>query len=160
MLLKLWFTAIGFSKSGHMVSNTAKSNSTTLVKNIRRHSVASHPFSSCNNNFSPLIHIKNLSTPLTVINSSTKMTISKINVTSTTNTSSSSISHQRTLSLPITAVAINNGQTSKKCVFHCMYFFFFSLTVFKSLCCLLLKIKLSKFIRCTNCLSFVITKFY
>ncbi|KAJ8687318.1 hypothetical protein QAD02_023112 [Eretmocerus hayati] len=91
---------IGVTDSGTLGTNVY-TKSSTVTANRRRHSVASHPVSSVNNNKSQFNHAS----------------ASSSSTTSTTSTAT--ISHQRTLSLPLAAVAINQTQSSKRSVLRC-----------------------------------------
>lgn len=98
----------------------ASTNANCTVTTKRRHSVASHPHSASN----PLSNTTSSSSTTT---SSTTCNTKTSTSTSTTNTpiattTIATISHQRTLSLPLAAAAINQTQPSKRSVKRCMYF--------------------------------------
>lgn len=88
--------------------------------NRRRHSVASQPITAIN---SQSVNVTTTTTPTL---SSTIGVLTTSNNNNTTTTSTTMIitpkSHQRTLSLPLAAVAINQTQSSKRSVLRCMYF--------------------------------------
>lgn len=95
---------VGVSESGN-IGTIVLTKSSTGIMNRRRHSVASHPIPSINNNISQFNHVNATSSS-----------------SATSTTSTATISHQRTLSLPLAASAINQTQSSKRSMLRCMYF--------------------------------------
>ncbi|XP_043685810.1 insulin receptor substrate 1 isoform X1 [Vespula pensylvanica] len=102
------FTAVAGTGAG--TAGIASINVNCATATRRRHSVASHPH-SVNNSQSAHVTTSTTTTTTTITITTT--------ATATTTTTTAIISHQRTLSLPLAAVIINQTQSSKRSVLRC-----------------------------------------
>ncbi|KAL2717120.1 insulin receptor substrate 1 isoform X1 [Vespula squamosa] len=104
----VWFAAVAGTGAG--TAGIASINVNCATATRRRHSVASHPH-SVNNSQSAHVTTSTTTTTTTITITTT--------ATATTTTTTAIISHQRTLSLPLAAVIINQTQSSKRSVLRC-----------------------------------------
>ncbi|XP_043491998.1 insulin receptor substrate 1 isoform X1 [Polistes fuscatus] len=102
------FTVVAGTGAG--TAGIASINVNCATATRRRHSVASHPH-SVNNSQSAHVTTSTTTTTTTITITTT--------ATATTTTTTAIISHQRTLSLPLAAVIINQTQSSKRSVLRC-----------------------------------------
>nr|XP_050844422.1 insulin receptor substrate 1 isoform X3 [Vespula vulgaris] len=104
------FSPLAVAGTGAGTAGIASINVNCATATRRRHSVASHPH-SVNNSQSAHVTTSTTTTTTTITITTT--------ATATTTTTTAIISHQRTLSLPLAAVIINQTQSSKRSVLRC-----------------------------------------
>lgn len=94
--------------------NSSSGGGSSATVKRRRHSVASHP--QIPNNSQSVFQIAMITTPTSTATTTTAST------TALKTAKVATKSHQRTLSLPLAAVVVNQAQSSKRSVLRCMYF--------------------------------------
>ncbi|XP_070512018.1 uncharacterized protein Chico isoform X4 [Cardiocondyla obscurior] len=110
--------------TGAWTTGIATTNANSAGTARRRHSVASHPHSVNN---SQSVHVTTTTNATmttttvttTTITATTTTITTTITATVTATITTATISHQRTLSLPLAAVIINQTQPSKRSVLRC-----------------------------------------
>ncbi|KAL0126980.1 hypothetical protein PUN28_005372 [Cardiocondyla obscurior] len=118
------FSPLAVAGTGAWTTGIATTNANSAGTARRRHSVASHPHSVNN---SQSVHVTTTTNATmttttvttTTITATTTTITTTITATVTATITTATISHQRTLSLPLAAVIINQTQPSKRSVLRC-----------------------------------------